>query len=326
MKKPSLCLVTPALADANNGNWQTARRWARMLSSHYAVRLAKQWPDGPSPDDGTDLLLALHARRSAASVAAWAEAHPQRPQVLALTGTDLYRDIESDPSAQRSLVLAHRLIVLQEQGPLSLPEALRDKCRVVFQSATLRKTLPKTHAHLRAVVVGHLRAEKAPETVWAAARLLSPHEGIFIDHIGHALSPELARQAEATARDCPHYRWLGGLPHGQARTRMQRAHVLVHPSAMEGGAHVVMEAVLGGTPVLASRIAGNVGMLGTDYGGYFPVGDALALARALRTLRKDLSTGAGQLAALQAQCGHRAARFAPEAERRALLAVLDECR
>nr|MCU0763398.1 TIGR04348 family glycosyltransferase [Hydrogenophaga sp.] len=89
---------------------------------------------------------------------------------------------------------------------------------------------------------------------------------------------------------------------------------------------VVMEAVLSGTPVLASRIAGNVGMLGSHYGGYFPLGDAEALARCLRDLRKDLSSGAGQLAALQAQCRQRAPLFAPEAERRALLAVLNECR
>ena len=65
MRKPSLCIVTPALADANNGNWQTARRWARLLAGHYAVRLASHWPDGASPgttDDGTDILLALPSR------------------------------------------------------------------------------------------------------------------------------------------------------------------------------------------------------------------------------------------------------------------------
>ena len=123
MKKPSLCIVTPALADANNGNWQTARRWARLLSGHYRVRVVREW----LPGDGGDLLLALHARRSAPSVVAWASAHPDRPLVLALTGTDLYRDIATDASAQRSLALAHRLIVLQAQGPLALPEALRDK-------------------------------------------------------------------------------------------------------------------------------------------------------------------------------------------------------
>lgn len=322
MKKPSLCIVTPALADANNGNWQTARRWAGMLSGHYRVRLVKQWPDGASPDDGTDLLLALHARRSADSVAAWAQAHPGKPLVLALTGTDLYRDIQSDASAQRSLALAHRLIVLQEQGPLELPEALRGKCRVVFQSSTRRRTLPKTSAHLRALMVGHLRDEKSPQTLFEAARLIGPDEGIFIDHIGHALDPALGDAARATQRDCPHYRWLGGLPHATTRSRIQRAHLLVHTSRMEGGAHVIMEAALCGTPVLASRVAGNVGMLGTDYGGYFPVGDAAALASLLRSCREDIALGAGKLAALQAQCSARAPLFEPRAEQAALLAVL----
>ena len=322
MKKPSLCIVTPALADANNGNWQTARRWARMLGGHYGVRLAKAWPDRGMADDGTDLLLALHARRSAASVAAWAAAHPDRPLVLALTGTDLYRDIQSDASAQRSLALAHRLIVLQELGPQVLPEALRAKCQVVFQSSTRRQALAKTTAHLRAVVVGHLRDEKSPQTVFEAARRLRPDEGIFIDHIGHALDPALADAARATARDCPHYRWLGGQPHEATRRRIQRAHLLVHPSRMEGGAHVIMEAALCGTPVLASRMDGNVGMLGAGYGGYFPTGDAAALADLLRTCRRDIASGGGRLAALQAQCSDRAPLFEPAAEQAALLRAL----
>jgi len=262
MKKPSLCLVTPALADANNGNWQTARRWARLIAGHYEVRVVTAWPDDRTADDGTDLLLALHARRSADSVAAWAQAHPDRPLVLALTGTDLYRDILTDARAQRSLVLAHRLIVLQERALLALPEAHRGKCHVVFQSSTRRQTLDKTHQHLRAVVVGHLREEKSPQTVFEAARLLAPDEGILIDHIGNALDPALADLARATAAACPHYRWLGGIPHEAVRRRIQRAHLLVHPSRMEGGAHVIMEAALSGTPVLASYMDGNLGMLG----------------------------------------------------------------
>jgi putative glycosyltransferase (TIGR04348 family) len=324
MKKPSLCIVTPAFADANNGNWQTARRWALMLRGHYAVRLVKQWPDSKTTDDGTDILLALHARRSAASVAAWALAHPHKPLVLTLTGTDLYRDIHSDPSAQRSLALAHRLIVLQEQGPLELPEGLRSKCRVVFQSSTRRATLPKTSAHLRALMVGHLRDEKSPQTLFEAARLIDPDEGIFIDHIGHALDPALGDAARATQQACPHYRWLGGLPHEATRRSIQRAHLLVHPSRMEGGAHVIMEAALCGTPVLASHIAGNVGMLGADYGGYFPPGDAAALAALLRRARDGLAHGTGLLTTLQAQCASRSALFEPAAERAALLGLLAE--
>ncbi len=310
MKKPSLCVVTPALADANNGNWQTARRWARLLSGHYRVRVAQAW----APGDAGDVLLALHARRSAPSVAAWAQAHPDRPLVLALTGTDLYRDITTDAQAQRSLALAHRLIVLQEQGPLALPEALRDKCRVVFQSGTQRQTLTKTTAHLRAVMVGHLRDEKWPQTLFDAARLLAPDEGIHIDHIGAALDPALGEAAQATAQACPHYRWLDGLPHAATRARMQRAHVLVHTSRMEGGAHVLMEA----------HIPGNVGMLGADYGGYFAPGDASALVQALRECRAGLAEPAGRLATLQAQCEARAPLFDPRTEQAALLALLHE--
>ena len=321
----SICIVTPALADANNGNWQTARRWARMLQGHYAVKVVKAWPDAPSQPDGTDVLLALHARRSAGSIQAWSVAHPERPLVVALTGTDLYRDIAHDADAQRSLALAHRLIVLQDQGPLALPEALRPKCRVVLQSSTRRQTLDKTDSRLRVVVVGHLRDEKWPQTLFEAAHRLSPDEGIRIDHIGRELDPDLANAARATQAACPHYRWWGGLPHGATRSRIQRAHLLVHPSRMEGGAHVIMEAVQSGTPVLASRIDGNVGMLGSDYAGYFPPGDADALVALLRACRTGQARpDGGMLAALQAQCALRAPLFEPRAEQAALLRVMQE--
>ena len=273
-------------------------------------------------DASTDLLLALHARRSADSIATWARLRPGQGLAVALTGTDLYRDIDSDATAQRSLTLAQRLIVLQEQGPLALPEALREKCHVVFQSSTPRATLSKTTQRLRAVVVGHLRAEKSPQTVWDAAHLLAPDEGIQIDHLGNALDPSLGETARQTQADCPHYRWLGGVSHANARDRIQRAHLLLHPSEMEGGAHVIMEAVLSGTPVLASRVAGNVGMLGTGYGGYFPPGDAAALVRLLRACRADIAAPAGTLVRLQAQCAVRAPLFQRDAERSHLLQAL----
>jgi putative glycosyltransferase (TIGR04348 family) len=319
---PLVCLVTPALSDANNGNWQTARRWAHMLSGHYRVRIAQAWT-GKSPEDtADDGLLALHARRSADAVAAWARQRPGQPLVLALTGTDLYRDILSDASAQRSLRAAQRLIVLQDQGPLALPAALRERCRVVLQSSTRRKTLEKTQAHLRAVMVGHLREEKSPHTLFEAAHALRADEGIWLDHIGGPLDAALGQTAQATMASCPHYRWLGGLPHEATRRRIQRAHVLVHPSRMEGGAHVIMEAVLSGTPVLASRVPGNVGMLGSGYAGYFEPGDAAGLVGLLREARKGLGKPRGLLARLQSQCAARAALFDPAVERAALLQAM----
>lgn len=322
--KASVCIVTPALADANNGNWQTAQRWAGLLEGDYRVSLRKEWVGSASGD--ADILVALHARRSAASVSAWAAAHPRRPLVLVLTGTDLYRDIYRDEAAQRSLALAQRLVVLQGDGLQALPEPYRPKTRVIYQSVTKRKPLHKTDRHLRAVMVGHLREEKMPETLWAAARLLRPDEGILIDHIGGALDPALGDAARQTMVACPHYRWLGALPHMATRSRIQRAHVLVHASRMEGGAHVIMEAVCGATPVLASRISGNVGMLGSGYGGYFEAGDAQMLASMLRACRDGLGHADGMLARLQSQCELRAPLFEPQTERDALLTLLRECR
>jgi len=293
-------------------------------------------------------MLALHAKRSASAIARWAQARGVSADApglgVVLTGTDLYRDIQTDASAQASLAYAQRLVVLQECAPDALPQPLRTKARVIFQSVTPRKAMVKTQRHLRAVMVGHLREEKSPQTLFAAARLLKDHPDIFIDHIGEALDAELGVQAQACAAECPQYRWLGGLSHEATRRHIQGAHVLVHASRMEGGAHVVMEAVCSGTPVLASRIAGNVGMLGAAYAGYFELGDAQGLADALLRCRADqrtntlprvpaearsgapLATGSAPsfYPQLQAQCADRAPLFAPANERAALHQLVRE--
>ncbi len=315
MARPSIVIVTPALADANNGNWQTAQRWARMLRPAYRVRLAARWQAGDEA-----LMIALHARRSAASIAAWRETYPHRPLLLALTGTDLYRDIDTDERARRSLALADRLIVLNEFGAERLPDSLRPNCRVLLQSARAMRTLVKPSRHLRAVMVGHLRDEKDPRTFFDAARRLADRGDIVLDHIGAALDPALAREASALAAAQANYRWLGALPHAAARRRIQRAHVLVHPSRIEGGAHVVVEAIRSGTPVLASRIAGNLGLLGADCAAVFDAGDAAALAALLARARDDPD----MLPALQRQIARRAPLFDPDAERAMLHRLVAE--
>ncbi len=316
MERPQIVLVTPALAAANNGNWQTAQRWARMLAADYSVRVVAAWPDPSCPEPA--LMIALHARRSAPSIAAWRAAHPQRPLVVVLTGTDLYRDIEHDASAQASLQAADCLVVLNELGAQRLALPLRRKTRVVLQSTPSRERVAHTARHLRVLMVGHLREEKDPATYFAAARLLAHREDILLDHIGAPLDAALGQEAQALMQTQPRYRWLGALPHAATRARIQAAHVLVHASRMEGGAHVVIEAVASGTPVLASRIDGNLGLLGSDYAGVFGVGDAPALAALIEQARDKPA----MLAALQAQCDARAPLFHPERERQTLLKLL----
>ena len=314
--------MTPALADANNGNWRTAQRWARMLATAYRVRIAASLSEDTPAHARADLLIALHARRSAAAIAAWRARHPSRPLVVALTGTDLYRDIAVDPDAQHSLAVADALIVLNALGAHNLPAEHRAKCQVVLQSCSARRPLlAKPTRHLRALMVGHLRDEKSPQTYFELARRLHAQPGtppIRLDHIGAALDPALGAEALALMASGAPYRWLGTLPHADTRRRIQAAHVLVHPSRMEGGAHVVTEAVRSGTPVLASRIDGNVGLLGADYAGYFDPGDVDGLHRLLLRCVTD----AAILANLNAQCAARAPLFAPEAERAALLAIV----
>jgi putative glycosyltransferase (TIGR04348 family) len=331
MSRSSVVIVSPAPADANNGNRRTADRWCDLLAPDYAARIVTAWPDARAADDS--LMIALHARRSAPAVQAWATAHPGRGLAVVLTGTDLYQDIQHDAGARRSLALAQRLVVLQELGAAALPPEWRDKARVIFQSTPAQPHEPMPTDHLRALMVGHLRAVKSPQTLFEAARLLAGHADIYIDHIGDdEADPGLGAQARETARACPQYRWLGAIAHETTLRAIRRAHVLVHTSALEGGAHVILEAVRSGTPVLASRVPGNVGMLGADYGGYFPHGDAASLAALLLDCRRGLGHaaaprpegGAGLLASLAAQCAQRAPLFAPEAERAALLSLLNE--
>ncbi|WP_245478950.1 selenoneine biosynthesis selenosugar synthase SenB [Rubrivivax rivuli] len=316
MHRSSLVIVTPALADANNGNWQTAHRWAALLRPAYRVHLTSHWQGGDEA-----LMIALHARRSAASIAAWRSSRSpaaQRPLVVVLTGTDLYRDIATDAPARQSLALADALVVLNELGARSLPPALRSKAHVVLQSCSARAPQARTPRHLRCLMVGHLRDEKDPRTYWRAAQRLTGRPDIHLDHIGAALDPALGAEAAALAAQHPRFRWLGGLPHASVRRRIQGAHVLVHSSRMEGGAHVVIEALRSGTPVLASRIDGNVGLLGEGHEGLFDVGDDAALATLLARARDEPA----MLERLAAQGALRAPLFTPEAEQAALHRLL----
>ena len=314
---PRVAIVSPATASANNGNWHTAARWRRFLEAVADVDLRGPG-DGLDAGDA-DLVIALHARRSADAIDRWRAARPTAPLAVVLTGTDLYRDLDQhDPRARHSLECASRVVVLQEEALRRLDPATRAKAVVIVQSArALGATRGPDDPDF--IAVGHLRSEKDPETLLRAVRLLSA-EGVAprVDHGGAALDEALGEAALATAVECPAYRWLGALAHAAARGAIARARALVHPSVMEGGANVVIEAVRSGVPVLASRIDGNVGLLGAGYDGFFPVGEAAALAALMRRFTADEAFAAR----LRAQCAAREPLFRPARERDAVRALV----
>jgi putative glycosyltransferase (TIGR04348 family) len=235
-----------------------------------------------------------------------------------LTGTDLYRDLPDSREAARSIELADQLVVLQDDALRLLAPAARAKATVIFQSASPVARRAKPRGRLDCVAVGHLRAEKDPRTLFGAWAKLAPDAPIFMRHIGAPLDAQLAAEARDLARREPRYRYAGALPHGLTRAAIAKAHVLVHPSIAEGGANVIVEAVMSATPVIASRISGNVGMLGTGYPGFFEAGDESGLARCLAQALQSRDFMRG----LQSGCSARRPLFSPAGEARAIRKVV----
>jgi putative glycosyltransferase (TIGR04348 family) len=277
-------VVTPPLPHTQSGNELTAFRYARLLRRlGHSVAVDTSWGGR-----ACDVLVALHARRSHASIADFAERYPSRPLIVVLTGTDLYRDIHSDAQAQLSLELASRLVVLQAMGELELPESMRAKTRVIYQSAPpVRARAVAPTRTFRVTVVGHLRPEKDPFRTALAARKLPPRSRARIVQVGAALSDDMARQAREEATLNPRFRWLGPKRHWQARRLLASSHLTSITSVMEGSSNVLCEALASCVPVVASRISGLIGTLGDDFPAYFRVGDTDALAQLLERLEFD---------------------------------------
>lgn len=312
-------LVAPVKTTEVSGNGVTRDRWARMLGSlgHRVELVASD--DAESRDDPADLLIALHARRSAAAVASSRRHHPDRPIVLALTGTDLYRDLDRDDTARASVAAADRLVVLQPQARAAVPAVVRDRVVVIRQSLEAPPDPPsRPDDHVAVVVMSHLREVKDPLLTARAVRLLPPDSRIRVVHLGAALDPRLEAAAQEETATNPRYSWEGEVPRQAALQTLAGSHMLVLTSLLEGGANVVSEAIVSGVPVLSTRIDGSVGMLGDDHPGLFPVGDHVGLAALLRRAEEDR----GFYGELERRVRDLQPAYRPEVERRAWAGLL----
>src|SRR3954451_22496348 len=186
-----ISLVTPAGAGMRNGKRHTALRWAAFLrAAGHKVSLSTK-----NIDSAAALLRPRHPRRSHESILDFWRRHPDRRIVLALTGTDVYRDIRISGEAQESLERADRLIVLQPKAIEQLAPHLQKKAHVVVQScASGLRHHPPAKGPVRLCVIGHLREEKDRLRALAALRFL-PDADVEIRQAGVLLDPALKPSA-----------------------------------------------------------------------------------------------------------------------------------
>lgn len=296
-----------------HGNRITALRWQGFLDKlGFTADITEFWSGR-----NIDLLVALHAYRSHASLMQFKSQYPDKPVALILTGTDLYRDMEKHSEVLHSMEVADQLVVLQPSALKSIPLSLQHKAQVIYQSVEIDfpQVIPEPNL---VTVIGHLREEKDPFCIARSLPLLPTDSKMDIRHLGMAMDEEMERTARAYSKQLEHYHWLGEMSHLDTLKLLSQSRLMVISSRMEGGAHVVSEAIALGIPVIASDIPGNRGLLGEDYLGYYPVGNESALA----TLLSYCETSSDFYSSLKKQIHLRKNLINPEREMQSIQELL----
>lgn len=277
-------IITPALASARAGNRATAQRWSLIFQSlGHQVKIATHY-DGVC----SDVMVVLHAWRNADAVRMFTDRHPKQPCVLALTGTDIYRFIHSDPEITlMSIQRASHLVGLNDQMKHAIPIEYQEKLTTIFQSCQFYACRPRQRINFNVCVVGHLRHEKDPMRPSLAVRALPQDSRIYINHYGKAFDKDWAKIARLETSRNRRYRWYGEIPASQIIQCYRSSKILALPSRMEGGANVISESINAGLPIIASRASGNIGLLGGKYPGLHAVEDTDELRNLLLRAEND---------------------------------------
>ena len=310
-------IINPAAPHLRGGNRVTAMRWSAILRSlGWRVFVEQSWSGRDC-----DLLVALHARHSNDSVARFNSERPNRPIVVAGTGTDLYTDVEDSGEVLDSLQRATRIVVLQALAVSALPEEVRSKSKIIHQSVLHppgRKAAQRDFFEV--CVIAHLRPVKDPLRAALAARLLPESSRIRVTHIGSVIDERMRSDLDNEIAGNPRFHYMGELLRQEALDVLARSRVLVNTSRHEGGANVISEALAIPVPILATRIPGSLGLLEEDYPGVFDVGDTEGLARLFERVESD----GAFLAELERRCRERSPMTDPELERRSWGELLAE--
>ena len=300
--------VTPSGQTSKSGNRTTANRWAHIFRSlGHSVSTITDY-DGRS----ADMMVAIHAWRSARAIERFKTLYPEKPLVVCLAGTDINEFIHTHPKPTlKSMELADAMVCLHNLVKDITPISLQSKLHVIFQSAKpLTGPRRLSNRNFNICVVSHLREIKDPMRTALAVRTVPNQSKIKVTHLGMAHDGRSAAKAIREMKQNPRYVWKGEVAGWQVRQELKRSHLMVISSRAEGGANVISEAVVAGVPVIASKIDGNVGLLGKNYRGYYPVGNT----KELRKVILKAETNKAFIQNLAKQCNSIKSKFTGERE------------
>ncbi len=315
---------SPFLRQTSQGNSVSADRLEDILLDQ-GLSVTQEEVDYQG--DEALCFIALNARRSADAVASFKATHPGMPVIVILTGTDINHAEMEDPDSptRRTMDAVDALVVLHDAELEAVPEYLRDKCHVIYPSVRLppqcyhKSDESDQSRRLNVIMAGNLRSEKNPQLAVDACGFLQEHANILISAYGDA-SGQMAQDMLGASSELMNFDWHGKIDHAALLQKMEHAYLLLNTSTQEGGANAICEAITMGLPVIASKIRGNIGMLGEDYLGFFPSGDARALVELLQHSANDKAF----YNTLKSQLADRAPLFTYAAESKAWHALVSE--
>ncbi len=275
-----------------------AIRPIRLPESHRALRVLVRFAY-------EELVLPIRARRYDAVYAIADLASPllSVPTVVALRNLNIYDHRYDDTPRLRTLEMLVRL-------------GIRRAARMVFPSRAAAELIGerlRLPPHLRSVVphgVDPRMFSSGSEDVDRARFLFLPaaierHKNleILVEAIPHFSDPTLEIRVAGSYSTDPEYKeellararhlkvdgrfhLLGPVPYERVASYYREARALVFPSHLETFGHPMLEAMLSGTPIVASDIPAFL-ELGEDVALFFPPDDPVALARAVDQLTLD---------------------------------------
>jgi putative glycosyltransferase (TIGR04348 family) len=313
----NVLIVYPETKNTVTGNYCTARQYKDILNDlGHNVTLSEKFQE-----QRAELLIAINAQKKNRDIERFAEAYPDSKIIVILSGTDIYP--EPSERSIHSMHLAHSIIALQKKGVKQVPDKMKEKVHVIIQSVI--KDGPSSKSNLSrkgfdVALVSNLRRIKDPFLAAEAARMMPQESELRIHHAGFVLEPDLGEFARKETISNERYQWLGGLSSFEVRELISSCDILTVTSKHEGAGRVIGEAIINNVPVISTRVDGVTGVLGDDYEGLFPAGDASALA----TLLARAETDEEFLLKLKKSCMSKAFNFDPDTEKDSWNKVLED--